>query len=58
MPDREKRVHFPAIDKINKEIAKLQAERNNLELRAIKDGGYKDWQELNAEYLKWESERS
>ena len=45
---------FNMIKTRNDTIAKLQAERNNIELRAIYEGNYTDWVSFNNDYIEWE----
>ena len=45
---------FQCIQQRNQMINHLKAERNNLELKAIKEGGYEDWVGFNHDYIEWE----
>lgn len=45
---------YREIKRLNEQIAYYQALRNNNEIEALREGGFKDWQEFNADYIAWE----
>jgi hypothetical protein len=47
---------FNEVDSINKQIAKLQASRDVLTIKAIRDYPFMDYPHFEQAYLKWERE--